>query len=225
MDEHVALQTAENIRAGMSAAEAHRHARLKFGGAESIREDYHAEEGLPFLENLLDDTCFTLRILTRSPGFTIVVVLTLALGVGAFTAIFSAVNPILFKPLPYPHANRILIIWSTFKGVRSRLAFGNWREIEERNHSLEALAVYEPWRPVLVGSSTKPERLNGQKVSASYLRVLGVKPWLGRDFLPDEDGYHGPAVAILSYRRGSEDSAAIPESWAAPSRSTAIATR
>lgn len=79
------------------------------------------------------------------------------------------------------------------------MAFGNWRELVERNHSFEALAVYEPWQPVLLGG-IQPVRLNGQKVSASYLRVLGIEPWLGRDFLPAEDRYHGPAVAILSYR-------------------------
>jgi putative ABC transport system permease protein len=199
MDQHLAMQTEENIRSGMTPVEARRQARLKCGGAESIREDYHAEEGLPLLENLIHDTRFTLRILRRSPGFTIVVILTLALAIGACTAIFSAVNPILFEPLPYPHANRILTIWSTFGGVRSRLAFGNWRELVERNHSFEALAVYEPWQPVLLGGA-QPVRLNGQKVSASYLRVLGIEPWLGRDFLPAEDRFNGPAVAILSYR-------------------------
>jgi putative ABC transport system permease protein len=199
LNEHLAMQTEDNIRSGMSAAEARRHARLELGGFESIREDYHAEEGLPFLENLVYDARFTLRLLSKSPGFTMVAVLTLALAIGACTAIFSAVNPILFEPLPYPHANRILTIWSTFKGERSRLAFGNWRELVERNHSFEALAVYEPWQPVLVGG-TQPERLNGQKVSARFLRVLGVEPWMGRDFLPAEDRYHGPTVAILSYR-------------------------
>jgi putative ABC transport system permease protein len=199
MEQHIAFETEDKIRAGMSPEEARRRARLEFGAVESIREDYHSEEGLPLLENLIQDARFTLRILTKAPGFSTAAVLTLALGIGACTAIFSAVNPILFEPLPYPHANRILTIWSTFRGVRSRLAFGNWREIEERNHSFEALAVYEPWQPVLVAGE-QPERLNGQKVTASYLRVLGVEPWLGRDFHSDEDRYHGPAVAILSYR-------------------------
>jgi len=199
MEQHFALQTDENMRAGMSPTEARRQARLKLGGAESIREDYHAEEGLPLIENLMHDARFTLRILRKSPGFTLAAVFTLALGIGACTAIFSAVNPIFFEPLPYPHASRILTIWNTFKGERSRLAFGNWRELAERNHSFEALSACEPWQPVLVGGA-EPVRLNGQRVSATYLRVLGVEPWLGRDFLPAEDRYHGPAVAILSYR-------------------------
>jgi putative ABC transport system permease protein len=199
MEQHLSMQTEENIRSGMPLEEARRVARLKFGGLESIREDYHAEKSLPLLENLMQDARFALRILRRSPGFAMVAVLTFALGIGACTAIFSAVNPILFEPLPYPHANRILTIWSTFRGERSRLAFGNWREMVERNHSFEALAVYEPWQPVMVGGA-QPERLNGQKVSASYLRVLGIGPWLGRDFHSDEDRYHGPAVVILSYR-------------------------
>ena len=199
MAQHLTLQTEENIHAGMSPGEARRQARLKLGGVNTFREDFHAEEGLPFLENLILDTHFALRMLRRSPGFTTVAVSTLALGIGACTAIFSAVNPILFEPLPYPHANRILTIWNTYKGERSRLAFGNWREVVERNHSFEALAVYEPWQPVLLRGA-QPERLTGQKVSAGYLGVLGVKPRLGRDFLPSEDRYHGPAVVILSYR-------------------------
>ena len=199
MDSHLAMQAEENLRAGMTPEEARRQARLKFGAAEAVREQYHAEEGLPFFEELIQDTRFALRILRRSPGFTMVAVVTLALGIGACTAIFSAVNPILFEPLPYPQANRILTIWNTFRGERSRLAFGNWREMEERNHSFQALAAYEPWQPVLVGG-VEPERLNGQRVSASYLRVLGVEPWLGRDFLASEDRYHGPKVAIVSHR-------------------------
>jgi putative ABC transport system permease protein len=199
MEEHLAMLTKDNILSGMSPAEARRVARLKFGGLEAIREDYHAEKSLPFLENLIHDTRFGLRILSKSPGFTMVAAFTLALGIGACTAMFSAVKPILFEPLPYPHADRILTIWNTRAGARSRLAFGNWREMNERNRSFEALAAYEPWQPVLAGG-VQTERLNGQKVSASYLQVLGVEPWVGRDFLPTEDRHHGPAVAILSYR-------------------------
>src|SRR5580698_3099027 len=196
---HLEQHTADLIARGHDPAEARRQARLALGGAEQVKENCRDARGTRWLEDLWQDFRYAARTLRQRPGFTAVGVLTLALGIGASTAIFSAVNPILFEPLPYPHANRIIMIWDTYDGARSRLAFGNWRELTERNHSFEALAAYEAWQPVMVGGA-QPERLNGQSVSASYLRVLDVAPWLGRDFLSAEDRYRGPKVAIVSYR-------------------------
>ena len=99
------------------------------------------------------DVRFAARQLRNHPGFTIVGILTLALGIGASTAIFSAVNPILFKPLPYPHPDRILMIWSTFQGARSEVAFGTYRELAERSHSFDAMAIFEPWQPAITGGT------------------------------------------------------------------------
>jgi putative ABC transport system permease protein len=196
---HVDMAVEAMVGAGMNENEARRQARLKFGNPVTVRESTVGADAALGLSSIWADVRFGFRQLRRAPGFALTSTAVLALGIGATTAIFSAVNPILFEPLPYPHADRILTIWSTFEGARSRLAFGNWRELQERNHSFEALAAYEPWQPVLVGGA-QPERLNGQSVSASYLRVLGVEPWLGRDFLPEEDRYRGPKVAIVSYR-------------------------
>lgn len=196
---HLSMAVDEMVHAGMSEAEARRQARLKFGNPVVVRERAVKADAALGLSSVGSDVRFGFRQLRRAPGFALTSIAVLALGIGACTAIFSAVNPILFEPLPYPHANRILTIWSTSAGARSRIAFGNWRELSERNHSFEALAAYEPWQPVLVGGS-RPERLNGQSVSAGYLRALGVAPWLGRDFLTAEDRYRGPKVAIVSYR-------------------------
>jgi putative ABC transport system permease protein len=196
---HIEMAVEEMVRGGISEAEARRKTRLKFGNPVAVREMTTDADAALGLSSTWADVRFGFRQLRRAPGFALTSIAVLALGIGASTAIFSAVNPILFEPLPYPHANRILTIWSTFAGARSRIAFGNWRELSERNHTFEALAAYEPWQPVLVGGA-QPERLNGQSVSASYLRALGVAPWLGRDFLPEEDRYHGPKVAIVSYR-------------------------
>ena len=149
------------------------------------------------MQEVLQDLRFALRLLTKSPWFTAAAVLTLALGIGANTAIYSVLNPILFEPLPYPHASRIMMIWDVFQGQRSDVTFHTFREVSSRSHSLEAVAVMEPWRPTISGAA-EPERLEGQSVSANYFRVLGIAPVLGRDFQPADDAYHGPKVVILS---------------------------
>ncbi|HEV2491397.1 MAG TPA: ABC transporter permease [Candidatus Acidoferrales bacterium] len=150
------------------------------------------------MRSLIQDLKYAARMLAKSPGFTIVAVLTLALGIGANTAIFSAVNPILFEPLPYPHSERIMMIWGVFQGQRSQIAFHNYRELLARNHAFDALAIFEPWQPSMTGGA-EPERLDGQNVSFGYFRALGVEPAMGRDFQPPDDAFQGPNVAILSY--------------------------
>src|SRR6202041_1931741 len=107
MEQHLSLQTDENIRAGMPPAEGRRQARLKLGGVETIREQFHAEEGLPFLETLLQDIRFAFRVLRKSPGFAVTVVITLALGIGANTAIFTLVQGILLRSLPVTDPSRL----------------------------------------------------------------------------------------------------------------------
>jgi len=149
--------------------------------------------------DLLQDLRYGMRRLGKSPGFTLVAALTLALGIGANAAIFSVINPILIEPLPYPESDRLVMIWGMFEGGRSQVAFHNFREIAARNHSFERLAIFEPWQPTLAGAK-EPERLEGQSVSADYFRVLGISPMLGRDFAVGDDAFHGPKVAMLSYR-------------------------
>lgn len=150
------------------------------------------------METLWQDIKYGARMLAKSPAFTLVAVLTLALGIGATTAIFSAVNPILFESLPYPQPDRILMLWDVFDGGRSDVTFHTFREIAERNRSFERLAVFEPWQPTLIGTA-EPERLNGQNVSYAYFRALAVSPAIGRDFLPSEEAFRGPRAAILSH--------------------------
>ena len=195
--EHMAERTAALMAQGRDPEEAAREARRAFGNITLARERSVEVWQWRWLENLLADLRFALHQLRHHPGFTVVGILTLALGIGASTAIFSAVNPILFKPLPYPHPGRIMMIWSTFQGTRSEVAFGTYRELAERSRSFDATAIFEPWRPALTGGS-QPERLEGQSVSASFFRALGVSPTLGRDFRASEDVFNGPKVVILS---------------------------
>jgi len=146
---------------------------------------------------LAQDLRYALRQLRKSPGFASAAVVILAVGIGGTTAIFSAVNPILFEPLPYPHAGRIVMIWYAGEDGRpSPQAFHTYRELAERNHTFESLAVMKAWQPTVTGGD-QPERLEGQQVSAGYFRVLGVLPALGRDFQPSDDVFSGPKVVIL----------------------------
>src|SRR5438034_2195555 len=105
-------------------------------------------------DDMVQDIRFALRMLLKKPGFTLIAVFTLALGIGASTAIFSAVNPILFEPLPYPHADRITVIWDFGnEGARVHVTFGTYRELLERSRSLDAMAVMRTWQPTLTGQA------------------------------------------------------------------------
>jgi putative ABC transport system permease protein len=197
---HLEMQAEENLRQGMSPEQARRAAMRQFGGVEQVKEQYRDRRGLPLVETTLQDVRYAGRMLGKAPGFTLVAVVTLALGIGACTAVFSAVNPILFAPLPYPQADRVVMIWDFGTGgARLDVTFGTYRELAERSQSFDALAVMRPWQPTLTGSN-EPERFDGQRVSASYFRVLGVSPALGRDFDVADDIVNGPQVVILSDR-------------------------
>src|SRR6476646_6938915 len=115
--EHIALQTEENLRAGMSSAEARRQAALKLGAAQAIRERHHAEQSLPLAENLLVDFRYAFRMMHRSPGFALIAIATIALGVGATTAIYSVIDATLLHPLPYPHPSELVRIEANLPGV------------------------------------------------------------------------------------------------------------
>lgn len=146
----------------------------------------------------LHDFRYALRQLRKNPGFAGTAILILGLGIGATTAIFSAVNPILFEPLPYPHAGRMVMIWyAGDDGSRIPQTFHTYRELAERSRAFESIAVMNPWQPTLSGA-LQPKRLDGQLVSASYFRTLGVAPAMGRDFQAFDDVLRGPRVVILS---------------------------
>src|SRR6202051_2509417 len=116
----------------------------------------------------LHDFRYALRQLRKNPGFACTAILILGLGIGATTAIFSAVNPILFEPLPYPHADRITMVWERLSdGGRLHPSFGTFRGLSERTRAFENMAVIKPWQPTMTGAG-HPERFNGQRVSAGY---------------------------------------------------------
>jgi putative ABC transport system permease protein len=193
LDQHIA----DLIGQGHNPAEARRHAQLALGGPEQVKEDCRDARGTRWLEDLWQDFRHAARTLRQRPAFTAVGALTLALGIGASTAIFSAVNPILFEPLPYPHASRIVMIWDTFHGARADLTFHTYRELTARSRSFEAMAAMEGCHLTMSGAA-QPERFDGQSVSAGYFRALGISPALGRDFQPADGRFKGQHVTILS---------------------------
>ncbi len=185
------------MASGLSPAEARRRARLAYGDRSAVREQVRSYGWENVVETLWADLRYAARRLRRGPVFTAVSVLTLAVGVGSATAIFSAVKPVLFEPLPYPDAGRIVAV-SDYADDGSPLdvTFGTYRELADRARSFEAMAVMRPWQPTLTGAG-QPERLDGQRVSAGYFRVLGVAPALGRAFDASQDRVGGPDVVVL----------------------------
>jgi hypothetical protein len=192
VDHYFEEATAAQIARGLSPGEARRAVRLELGTAAGVGEQARAYGWERLAGVLAADLRYAVRQLRGSPGFTLVTVLTLALGIGATTAIFSAVNPILFEPLPYPQASRITMI-ADFgpQGAPADVTFGTYLELAARSRSFAALAVFKPWQPTMAGDA-EPERLAGQRVSAGYFRALGVAPALGRDFEPADDRVGGP---------------------------------
>jgi putative ABC transport system permease protein len=206
---HIEMRTEENIAAGMPPEQARRDALVRFGNPALMKERVAARDITLGVADIGRDLRYAARQLRRAPGFALTAIAILALGIGAGTAIFSAVNPILFEPLPYPQANRIVMIWDSSKGQRIETTFGTFRELTARSRSLAELATFEPWQPVLTGEQT-PQRLEGQSVSTEYFHVLGVAPALGRDFKAEDNLPNGPNVVILSDRFWRSQFAASP---------------
>lgn len=185
---------------GLPAGDARRAARLESGNPAVLHEQVRSYGWEHLFGTLAADVQYGGRQLLHNPGFALVSILTLALGIGASTAIFSAVNPILFQPLPYPHAGRLTMIQEMRNNGSPRPpTFATFHALAEGSHTFDAMAVVKPWQPTMVGAGP-PERFEGQRVSAGYFRVLGVSPSRGRDFQAPDDQFRGPNVVILSDR-------------------------
>jgi len=176
-------------------------ARRAFGNLTAVREAIHEMSNWRVVEQLLQDLRYGVRLLGRSPAFSIVAVLTLALGIGANTAIFTVVNAVLLRPLPYPQPDRLVRIWETkpsadvHANVVNPLTFLNW---QERTRSFEHMAAITSWSSDISGEGN-PLAVDGMRVSPDFFAVLGVPPFMGRTFIAD-DGIEGrDNTAILSY--------------------------
>jgi putative ABC transport system permease protein len=153
------------------------------------------------MDNLRSDIRYALRSLSKRPGFTFIAVLTLALGIGANTAIFSAINALLLKPLPFPELDRVVAVWDKLpsRGVlHNEVAMANYLDLKAQNQSFDQLAIYRWWSANLTGVDT-PERIQGFLVSANYLDAIGIKPIMGRNFYPEENQPGKDRVAIITH--------------------------
>ncbi len=195
IEEHIALQTEENRYAGMTAVEARRQARLKFGAIGTVSEQYHAEQTLPFAENLFRDLRYALRQWKKSPGFALVAIVTLALGMGATTAIFSLIHSAL--RLPFPHAEHMVAIKNTYPaGMATVVSYPDFEDWKSRNTSFEHLAADYASRMTYVGPH-EPVRINASSVSSGFLSLFGLNPVAGRDFSPAEQVKGAAPVCVL----------------------------
>ncbi len=198
--DHLERKTEEYVAQGMIQEEAHRRARLDLGGIEQTKEKCRDARRVNWIENLIQDIRYGLRILRKSPGFTAVAVLTLALGVGANTAIFSIVDSVLLQPLPFASAQRLVWLaefqkkWGSDTVPVPPPTFSDW---QKNQHSFIALSAIASDALTLTGKGD-PARLYTASVSASFFSVLGIHPALGRDFLPSDDRAGAPRVVILS---------------------------
>jgi predicted permease len=187
MAEHLALQTEENLRAGLPPAEARRQAVLKLGAAQAIREQHHAEQGLPLAEKFLFDIRYAFRMLHRSPGFSLIAIATMALGVGATTAIYSVIDATLLHPLPYADPSELVRIEANLPGVGAHDVGISIPELRDLQNS----GIFQYVSLCFFGSDTltgsgQPTRIAGKSVTPGYFAVLGVDAQLGRTFDPHD---------------------------------------
>ena len=206
---HIDTHAEDLVRAGLTRQEAVRQARLAFGGLDSAKEECREATGAGFVESFLQDVRFGLRMLRKNPGFTVVAVLTLALGIGANAAIFSVVDAVLLRPLAYNDADRLVTILHYGTGPISP---ANYLDYRDQSASYAAMAAAEYWSPNLTAVQS-PEHLIGLRVTQNTLPLLGVRPQLGRLFADGEDRAGSDHEVILSYglwqRRFSGDTSAL----------------
>ena len=203
--EHLEEKIEELVAGGMPRKEAAAVARREFGNVGLTEEDSRVVWRWQFIEEFVVDLRYGLRMLCKSPGFTAVVILTLALGIGANTTIFGVINATLLRELPFPNANRLVLLWETVGGARnwSIISAPNFWDYQRQSQSFEGLAIFDSggrgYNLSPAGTKQEAEQVSGVRVSANFFPVLGVKPFLGRTFLSEEETLGKDHEVILSY--------------------------
>src|SRR5690242_10543775 len=196
----VDLLTEQKMREGMGAEAARRAARIELGGVEQVKESVREARAGAWLDTLGRDVRYGLRTLRKNPGFTAVAVLTLALGIGANSTIFSWINSTVLNPIPgVTHTNEYVVV-ATGERAQSPLSYRDYIDLRDHNHFFSNLIATDP-NAMSLTTSGKPERVWGMLASANYFDALGVRPVLGRGFLPEEDAKpNGAPVVVISYQ-------------------------
>jgi predicted permease len=214
IEEHLAMQTAENVRAGLPHSEARRQAVLKFGGVEAMKEGYREGRGLPPLETLVQDTRYALRRLRMAPAFTMATVLTLALGIGATTSIFTLVNAVLLKSLPVAKPEELYRVGKEthccYLGGYSQgkeftlFSYDLYRYLRDNTKGFSELAAFPSTQALFgvrrSGSAEAAKGCSGEFVSGNYFAMFGIRAYAGRTLTAEDDQAGVPPVAVMSYR-------------------------
>jgi predicted permease len=197
---HLEMLTEENIRAGLPPEEAQRAARIELGGVEQVKEQVREARIGNWLRSVLADCRYGLRMLRKNPGFTAVAILTLALGIGANTAMFSVMQGVVLAPLQYVNPDRLVMVWENNpRFPRTWVSYPNFRDWQGSARSFEQMAAFREQGVDFSGPGT-PEHLNGKEISSGFFSTLGTELTLGREFSPEEDRYGGMPVVIISNR-------------------------
>jgi predicted permease len=200
MRAHLDMLTEENIRRGMNPSEARYAARREFGGIEQTKEHYREQRGIQLIDSLLQDLRFALRGLRNRPGFTLVAILTLALGIGSTTGVFSVVDRILFRSLPYPHDEQLVSFGDKAPFETNEFVLGpdyvDWKKAQT---PFESVTSFVPGGADCDLTEQNPVRLKCALVESTFLPTFGMQPFLGRNFTTDEDRPNAARVALISY--------------------------
>jgi predicted permease len=224
IEEHLALQAADNVRAGLSHEAARRQAALQFGAVESMKETYREQRGLPSMERLIQDVRLAVRRLRMAPAFTISSVLTLALGIGATTSIFSLVHAVLLKSLPVANPAELYRLGReshccyiggfSQKDEWSIVSYDLYKYLRDNTPGFSELAAFQDLTPILgvrrSGSADAAQSYPGEFVSGNYFTMFGVGAYAGRVLTPADDQPTAPPVAVMSYRLWQERYASDP---------------
>jgi hypothetical protein len=211
---HLSLLVEENLRRGLSPEEAIRKARLKLGNVVSLREEHRETRGLPLIDTLLQDLRYTFRILRRDTGFAIFAILIVGLGIGASAIVFSVLNTLLLRPLPFKNAESLVWIANKKSVPEQTSQVGHILDAREANQSFTELAAYYAYYNIgdrKLTSHGEPERLTAVPVSENFFHVLGIEPQAGRVFNADECRINGPAAVILTDALWKRRFASSPE--------------
>jgi len=209
--DHIEMETQENIERGLSPEEARYAALRKFGNVTRVTEETRAVWSSIWIEQLLQDVSYGVRALRKNPGFAIVIVLTLALGIGANTAIFSVVRGVVLAPLPYPEPNRLVMVWESRPNVKTlSTSYPDFMDWQRNARSFEQMAALTSRNYDLTSPGT-PQHLDGMEISSGFFSTLGVNLAMGHDFSPSEDGPHGAPAVIISNRLWRNRFASSPQ--------------